>query len=93
MSTTEMMDLERLEIIRMLFAVDSSEVLDSVKRTISRYLSAPASVTGKEALTPPCRFTVEELNRELDEAEAQEGGVPSDIVFARMEKKYTFLCK
>ena len=93
MSTTEMMDLERLEIIRMLFAVDSSEVLYSVKRTISRSLSAPSSVTGKEALTPPCRFTVEELNRELDEAEAQEGGVPSDIVFARMEKKYTFLCK
>ena len=30
MSTTERMDLERAEIIRMLFAVDNSEVLDSV---------------------------------------------------------------
>ncbi len=92
MSTTEMMDLERLEIIRMLFAVDSSEVLDSVKSTISRYLSASVPMAA-EPVTPPCQFTVEELNRELDEAEAREDGVLDDIVFANLKKKYAVLCE
>ena len=92
MSTTEM-DLERAEIIRMLFAVDSREVLDNVKRTISRYLSVSPMVDDGKAVKPPCQFTLEELNRELDKAEAQEGGIPSEEVFAKLERKYSFLCE
>lgn len=91
MSTTEMMDLERLEIIRMLFAVDSSEVLDSVKRTISRYLSVPASVTEKETLTPPCRFTVEELKGILNRAQTDKNGMSHEEFFAELEKEESYL--
>ena len=88
-----MMDLERMEIIRMLFDVDSREVLDSVKRTIRHYLHLPDESKAEERAEAPCQFTVEELNRELDEAEAEEGGVPSDMVFAELEKRYAALCE
>lgn len=90
MSTTEMMDLERLEIIRMLFAVDSSEVLDSVKSTISRYLSASVPMAA-EPVTPPCQFTVEELKSILRRAQTDQEGMPHEEFFAELEKEEKYL--
>lgn len=64
-------------------------MLDSVKRTIRHYLHTPDAAKAEESSKAPCQFTVEELNREQDEAEVQEGGVPSEMFFAELEQEHT----
>lgn len=69
--TTMELDARRAEIIRQLFATDSMEVLDSVKRSLTRALNrySKKEMVEEEDLTP---YTMEEINRRLDEGEAQE---------------------
>lgn len=69
--TTMELDARRAEIIRQLFATDSMEVLDSVKRSLARALNrhSKKEAVEEEDLTP---YTMEEINRRLDEGEAEE---------------------
>lgn len=65
------LDARRAEIIRQLFATDSMEVLDSVKRSLTRALSrhSKKEMVEEEDLTS---YTMEEINRWMDEGEAEE---------------------
>lgn len=69
--TTMELDARRAEIIRQLFATDNMEVLDSVKRSLTRALSCHSKkeMVVEEDLTP---YTMEEINRWMDEGEAEE---------------------
>lgn len=95
MSTMEL-DARRAEIIRQLFATDSMEVLDSVKRSLTRALSRHSKkeqVEEEEDLTP---YTMEEINARLDEAEKNiaAGEVyTSQEVHRMIEKEFPWLCK
>lgn len=69
--TTMELDARRAEIIRQLFATDSMEVLDSVKRSLTCALNrhSKEEAVEEEELTP---YTMEEINRRLDEGEEEE---------------------
>lgn len=90
------LDARRAEIIRRLFDTDSMEVLDSVKRSLTRALqrqSKQVAAEVKEDLTP---YTMEELNRRLDEGEAEEAAglvYTSEEVHRSIEKEFPWLCK
>lgn len=95
MSTMEL-DARRAEIIRQLFATDSMEVLDSVKRSLTRALSRHSKkeqVEEEEDLTP---YTMEEINRRLDEGEAEEAAglvYTSEEVHRMIENEFPWLCR
>lgn len=95
MSSMEL-DARRAEIIRQLFDTDSMEVLDSVKRSLARALhreSKQPPVVVKEDLTP---YTMEELNRRMDEGEAEEAAglvFTSEEVHRAIEKEFPWLCR
>lgn len=91
--TTMELDARRAEIIRQLFATDSMEVLDSVKRSLSRALSrhSKKEMVEEEDLTP---YTMEEINRWMDEGEAEETAglvYTHEEVMAELKKEFPWL--
>lgn len=93
--TTMELDARRAEIIRQLFATDSMEVLDSVKRSLSRALSrhSKEEAVEEEDLTP---YTMEEINARIDKAEKNiaSGDVyTSQEVHHLIEQEFPWLCK
>lgn len=94
--TTMELDACRAEIIRQLFDTESLEVLNTVKRSLARALHRqPKETTSavEEDLTP---YTMEELNRRLDEGEAEEAAglvYTSEEVHRALEKEFPWLCR
>lgn len=92
--TTMELDVRRAEIIRQLFDTDNMAVLDSVKRSLSRALhreSKKAAAAVKEDLTP---YTMEELDRRLDEGEAEEAAglvYTNEEVMQEMKREFPWL--
>lgn len=62
------------------------------KEMLARELTEYANMLVKldKPLVP---YTLEELNARIDEAEAEEGGMPLDEVFSMMEQNRPWLCK
>ena len=85
------LEARKTMLIRELLDEDNLDILDKIERIFRR--SKKAKAVAKEDITP---YTMEEINRWIDEGEAEEkttGGVPSTEVFGQMETKYPWLCK
>ena len=93
MNTLEM-EILRRELLRDILNVDDVDVLKKIRRSLDRLRVRPVNaVQEPEELRP---YTMEELNKRIDEAEAEiEAGetLSSQELFAQMENKYPWLCK
>lgn len=93
MNTLEI-EILRRELLRDILNVDDVEVLKKIRRSLDRLRVRPVNaVQEPEELRP---YTMEELNKRIDEAEAEiEAGetLSSQELFAQMEHKYPWLCK
>lgn len=78
------------ELVRDILATDNLEVLQTVRRAYHRAVN---KVVKKVEAETPAPYTMEELNARIDEAEAEEGGTPSETFFAQMEREMPWLCK
>jgi len=85
MGTVEL-DTCRNELIRDILATDNIEVLRTMRRAYRR-------VMAKAMYRAEKLYTMEELNARIDEAEAEEGGTPSEEFFTQMEREMPWLCK
>lgn len=90
MESTEL-EMERMEIIRQVVETDSRELLQQLKEVVDAWRGKRGKVVEEEV--PPCQFTIKELEQILARAEKQKGGIPSEVVFARLRHKYPELCK
>lgn len=90
MESTEL-EMERMEIIRQVVETDSCELLQQLKDVVDAWRGKKRKVVEEEI--PPCQFTIKELEREIELAETSGVGIPSNEVWAKMERKYPELYK
>lgn len=84
MDTLEL-EMKRMEIIRLLLDIDDSRKLDEIERMI--YEDDTFEKKETEDI-----LSWDEVRRDLDLAEQEEGGIPQEEVFAELEHKFPFLC-
>lgn len=89
------LDAMRNELARRILATDNIDVLNHVREVmeLSVYPEPEAydSMGVCEESVHP--YTMEELNRRIDAAEAEEGGTGSNMFFSQLEKDMPWLCK
>lgn len=93
MNTLEM-EILRRELLRDILNVDDVDVLKKIRRSLDRLRVRPVNAVQEPGELRP--YTMEELNKRIDEAEAEiEAGetLSSQELFAQMEHKYPWLCK
>lgn len=89
------MDLNayRNNLARIILATESMEVLEAVENAYCRAVDENVcrGMQVEEERAP--YYTMEELNARLDEAEAEQGGTPSETFFSQLEREMPWLCK
>lgn len=81
----------RNELAREILETDDIEVLKAVSRVYHRAKNKMMSkMQVQEDLVP---YTQRELEERIEEAEAEEGGMPSDVFFSQLEQEMPWLCK
>ncbi len=80
------------ELFRQLSVIaDDEKLMEKALKALRRLAKERLSKIDKAKEAVP--YTMEELDRWLDEGEAEEGGTSSHDVFTQMEKKYPWLCE
>lgn len=72
--------------------LDDEDALLKINRFLTNLkdkVQGKCSTVDEEAVP----YTISELNARVDEAELEQGGIPSDNVFSEMERKYPWLCE
>lgn len=89
------LDAEKIDIIRMLTAIDNPSALKEMRHVLLKWLpdSQRPEKTPEEIEFPFLQFTPEELEQEVLQAEASGKGIPHDEVWAKLQQKYPWLCK